>query len=120
MMNENDDDANIIMPDHIIILENSPIRQTWDILCFLFTAWNVFSIMYRLFLCHMKFNDIWTNEPHWWIEIDWVTDFFFLVNILLHSKVFALKEVNEQGKTLHITDREIMLQVRVGNCVVIV
>jgi len=97
------------MPDHFVILESSRLRQFWDLLLFSFAIWNAFAIAYRLFLVHRFTTDLLNDEPRFFLPFDYVTDVFFIVNIFLQMKVFALKEVNEQGKTMHIFDRDIML-----------
>ena len=101
--------CSILMPDHFVILESSRLRQFWDLLLFSFAIWNAFAIAYRLFLVHRFTTDLLNDEPRFFLPFDYVTDVFFIVNIFLQMKVFALKEVNEQGKTMHIFDRDIML-----------
>ena len=45
--------------------------------------------------------------PNLWV--DWCSDGFFLLSIFMTCRVFALTEINEQGKTLHITERDQMV-----------
>ena len=102
---DSDDEMLILMPDYFVILATSRWRVAWDLLCFLCTAWCTLLVPWRLYDVARIHDSVFTNELGTGIYIDWITDFFFLLNIYLNAKVFAFTDINEQGKKMHITDR---------------
>lgn len=102
MMNSDDEDDN---KRHFVILATSRTREIYDCVSFLFTLWTAIAIPYRLYLvAPFKREHEW-SELGYGIMVDYVSDIFFLFNVVLNARFFATTEINEKGKLINITDK---------------
>ena len=109
MLNDKEDEELILMPDYFVILADSRLRMVWDSVSFVLAVYLSIMIPQRLHDSTEATNSVLTDELGSLLPLDWVCDFFFVLDIILHARVFALTEINEQGKTIHITERDQML-----------
>jgi len=107
MMDNEDEEDMVLMPDYFVILEDSKVRQCWDLLYTILLAYYCILIPRRIYKA-VTISSVSLFSSYWSTELiaDYVIDFFFLVDIFMNARIFALTEVNELGKTMHITERD--------------
>jgi hypothetical protein len=110
MLNEKEDEELILMPDYFVILADSRWRKIWDTISLILALYLTIMIPQRLHDSTEATNEILTDEMGSNLIVDWLCDCFFLMDIFMHARVFALTEINEQGKTIHITERDQMIR----------
>lgn len=109
MLNENEDNELVHLPDYFVILADSRLRRLWDAFSFVFALYLAIMIPQRIHNVTEKENHVLSDVKGSYLPLDWFCDVFFVLDIYMHSRVFALTEMNEQGKVLHITERDHMI-----------
>jgi len=105
MMNEIDDGGEAPKG---VILANSLLREAWDVTILVSTMWMSLVIPYRLYVQARSHGNPWGEELGFGIFVDWIFDVFGLINILLNARYFATTEINENGKQINITDKDMI------------